>query len=167
MRSWRKQGEPRISRAWSSGVEQMKQNITAHGHEKVLGTHPTTIEITKESELSETGDCIIGVSSSHACADLNSEIKTAIQSGQKIQVKLKVGEIEEIVTGHGSSELTLSHAHDIVIRKSEFKCPRTLMINADKAACDLKPELIEKLKKRTSKLNFTIEVLEESISTHS
>jgi len=34
-----------------------------------------------------------------------------------------------------------------------------LMINADKAAADLKPELIERLKKPTSKLNFTIEVV--------
>ena len=138
----------------------MKQNITAHGHEKVLGTHSTTIEITKDAELSEAGDCIIGVSASHACADLNPEIKGAIKSGKKIQVKLKVGEVEDVVIGCGSPELTLSHAHDIVIRKSDFKCSRTIIINADKAACDLKKELIEKLKNGASELNFTIAVLD-------
>jgi len=139
----------------------MKQNITAHGHEKVLGTHPTTIEITKEAELTEAGNCIIGVSASHACVDLNPEIKTAIQSGKKIKVTLKIGDLEDTVTGYGAPELTLTHANDIVIRTSEFTCSRTLMINADKAAADLKPELIERLKKPTSKLNFTIDISDE------
>jgi len=139
----------------------MKQNITAHGHEKVRGTHPTTIEITKDTELSEAGNCIIGVSASHACVDLDPEIKEAIKAGKKIRVVLKVGEVEDVVTGYGSPELSLSHTSDIVIRKSDFKCSRTLMINADKAACDLKRDLIEKLKKPSSKLNFTIDVLDQ------
>jgi hypothetical protein len=34
----------------------------------------------------------------------------------------------------------------MVSRKSDFKCSRTLMINADKAAIDLKTELINDLK---------------------
>jgi|TARA_Y100000310_G_scaffold345596_1_gene467039 hypothetical protein len=137
----------------------MKQNITAHGHANVLSTHSTTIEITKETELTSAGDCIIAIGASASCADLNIELRKAIQEGKKIKVTLKVGETEDVVTGFGNPELTLKHTHDIVIRKSDFKCSRTLMINSDKAACDLKPELIEKLKKPTSKLNFTIEVL--------
>jgi len=139
----------------------MKQNITACGHPNVLSTHTTTIEITKHSELTTTGDCIIGVNASHACVELNPEIKTAIKSGKKIKVTLKIGDMEDVVTGYGAPELTLTHANDIVIRKSTFSCSRTLMINADKAACDLKPELIERLKKPTTKLNFTIEVLDQ------
>ena len=138
----------------------MKQNITAQGHENVLAIHPTTIELTKESDLTLAGDCIIAVGASASCADLNIDIRNAIQSGKRIKVSLKAGEVEDVVYGVGSPELTLKHTQDIVIRKSEFMCSRTLMINADKAACDLKPELIEKLKKPTTKLNFTIEILD-------
>jgi hypothetical protein len=138
----------------------MKQNITAHGHANVLATHSTTIEITKETELTPAGDCIIAVGASSVCSDLNIEIRKAITEGKRIKVTLKAGEVEDVVTGFGSPELTLKHEEAIVIRKSDFKCSRTLMINADKAACDLKRELIEKLKKPTTKLNFTIEVLE-------
>ena len=104
----------------------MKQTITATGHENVLAEHGTTIEITKHPDLTVMGDCIIGVKASHGCADLNPELKDLIQSGKKIQVTLKVGEIEDVVIGEGHALLTLTHPDDIVIRKSDFKCQRTL-----------------------------------------
>ena len=53
----------------------MKQNITAHGHQNILSTYSTTIEITKESELTAAGDCIIAVGASAACSDLNIELR--------------------------------------------------------------------------------------------
>ncbi|MFH1450817.1 MAG: DUF371 domain-containing protein [archaeon] len=138
----------------------MKQVITAHGHENVLGEHSTTIEITKHADLSVMGDCIIGVKASHGCADLNPELKDLIQSGKKVKVTLKAGGVQDAVTGIGSKFLTLSHPDDIVIRKSDFTCSRTLMIKADKAACDLKEELIKKLEDPKTKLEFIIETLE-------
>ena len=35
--------------------------IHCHGHTNVLGRHKSTFEITKETELSKNGDCIIAV----------------------------------------------------------------------------------------------------------
>ena len=62
------------------------------------------------------------------------------------------------IKGYGHPELTLDHPTDIVCRKSEFKCSRTLMIKADKAAIDLKKELIEDLKKgKDLKIEITVE----------
>ncbi len=52
---------------------------------------------------------------------------------------------DEIV-GFGHDDLTLPHPTDIVCRTSDYVCPRTLMINADKAARDLDLDLIEDLK---------------------
>ena len=52
---------------------------------------------------------------------------------------------DEIV-GFGHENLTLTHPTDIVCRTSDYVCPRTLMINADKAARDLDSDLIEDLK---------------------
>ena len=48
--------------------------------------------------------------------------------------------------GFGHENLTLTHPTDIVCRTSDYVCPRTLMINADKAARDLDSDLIEDLK---------------------
>lgn len=136
----------------------MRENITALGHENVLSTHPTTIEITKDPNLTKNGDCIIGVSASKACADLSEEVKQKIKQGRKFTIILRVGDISERIEGYGSPELTLEHEHDIVIRTSEFIDKRTIMVKADKASIDLKPELVKKLKNPTIRLNFTIEV---------
>jgi len=133
-------------------------NITAKGHENVTGKHEKTIEITKEPTLTKQGDCIIGVSATKACVDLPISLKQKIQTGAKIKVTLKCGLVTDTVTGYGDPELSLTHTKDIVLRKSIFKCSRTLMIKADKACSDLKPELIKKLQKPSSKLNFRIEV---------
>ena len=48
--------------------------------------------------------------------------------------------------GYGQPDLTLKHPTDMVCRKSNYRCSRTLMVKADKAACDLKKELIDDLK---------------------
>ncbi|HIP58595.1 MAG TPA: DUF371 domain-containing protein, partial [Archaeoglobus profundus] len=38
----------------------MKEVITAWGHPNITAKHRTTLEITKDEELSIRGDCIIG-----------------------------------------------------------------------------------------------------------
>jgi len=40
----------------------MKIEIPFKGHKNILSLHKKTIEITKESELTINGDCIIGTS---------------------------------------------------------------------------------------------------------
>ena len=52
----------------------------------------------------------------------------------------------DIIIGWGHEDLTLTHPTDIVIRKSDYTCPRTLMIKANKAARDLEGKLIDDLK---------------------
>ena len=49
----------------------------AFGHENVLCTHNTTIEITTENYLTEKGDCIMCINSTKACVDLNPELKSS------------------------------------------------------------------------------------------
>ena len=48
----------------------MKIEIPFNGHENILSLHKKTIEITKDSQLTVNGDCIIGVGSNLACIDL-------------------------------------------------------------------------------------------------
>ena len=75
------------------------------------------------------------------------EISNAIKEDNKlITLRLETENAVDEIKGYGHHELTLDHPTDMVSRKSDFKCSRTLMINADKAAFDLKKELINDLK---------------------
>ena len=121
--------------------------VLACGHENVRATHRTTLEITKEPHLSAEGTCIIAVSANKALADLSSEFRNLMrQSNAELTVLLEAGKTVDLLNARGSSRLTLSHPTDIVIRKSDYSCDRTLAIKADKAACDLSRDLLAKLK---------------------
>jgi hypothetical protein len=121
--------------------------VLACGHENVRATHRTTLEITKEPHLSAEGTCIIAVSANKALADLSSEFRNLMrQSNAELTVLLEAGKTVDLLNARGSSRLTLSHPTDMVIRKSDYFCDRTLAIKADKAACDLSRDLLAKLK---------------------
>ena len=121
--------------------------IYSKGHENVTSHHKSTFEITKDPEIGPTADCIIGVDMDKTMLNFPQEFKDKIaDSNTRIIVELKTENGHDEITGFGHEDLTLTHPTDIVIRKSDFTCPRTLMINADKAARDLDEKLIEDLK---------------------
>lgn len=123
----------------------MKFEIEFTGHENIRSNHQRTLEITKESHLTPRGDCIIGVNAKSSCADLPEELKNKLKNpDSKVNFSIKVGDEEFVMEGKGHHDLILSHAEDIVIRKSDFICPRTLAINCDKAS-DLLPRSMVKL----------------------
>ena len=70
--------------------------------------------------------------------DLPNEIFKAIKTDKTPIIRLETENAFDEVKGYGNPELTLDHPTDMVSKKSDFKCSRTIMINADKAACDLK-----------------------------
>jgi len=135
----------------------MRFEIQFSGHKNIRSNHQKTIEITKESHLTPSGDCIIGVNASASCADLPDSIKKKLQNpNSKVNFSIKVGSHEFIVEGRGHEDLTLTHHEDIVIRKSNFVCPRTLAVKCDKAS-DLMPrEMITLLQNPNTRGTFTI-----------
>ena len=123
----------------------MKFEIEFTGHENIRSNHQRTLEITKESHLTPRGDCIIGVNAKSSCADLPEELKNKLKNpDSKVNFSIKVGDEEFVMEGKGHPDLILSHTEDIVIRKSDFVCPRTLAIKCDKAS-DLLPRSMVKL----------------------
>ena len=97
----------------------MKFEIEFSGHKNIRSNHKKTIEITKESNLTLHGDCIIGVDATSSCADLPQEIKDKLKiPGTKITFSIRVGEHEFVLYGKGHPDLILSHSKDIVIRKN-------------------------------------------------
>ena len=137
----------------------MKYEIEFFGHENIRSNHKKTIEITKESHLTPRGDCIIGVNANSSCADLPEELKNKLKNSEtNVHFLIKVGNDEFVIEGKGHSDLTLTHDEDIVLRKSDFTCPRTLSVKCDKAS-DLVPrEMISKLQNPKTKGIFVITV---------
>jgi len=131
--------------------------ISAYGHPNIRATHKSTLEITKEKNLTPRGDCIIAVKADKGLYELSNEFKKIVRKeGSKIKLIIEVEGLKEEIIGFGSSKLTLSHPTDIVCRKSSYICSRTLMIKANKASIDLNREIIKKLKKPDTPVKITL-----------
>ena len=124
----------------------MNFKIKAKGHENVLSLHKSTFEITKDNDLSLSGDCIIGLDIDKSMEDFPEEFKEKLANEDtKVIVELKTPNASDTIEGYGHHDLTLSHPTDMVCRKSTFVCSRTLMIKSNKAAIDLNRDLIKDL----------------------
>lgn len=135
--------------------------IKAYGHANVRSEHKTTLEITKESHLTPHGDCIVAVGADKGIFELPEEFKEKARDPEaKIQVILRANGMEEKIRGMGHPQLTFTHTTDFVIRKSDFICPRTLMIKADKSSYDLDRDFIRLLQDQTRELIMDIRILE-------
>jgi hypothetical protein len=133
--------------------------ILGYGHKNIQATHKTTFEITKEAQLSRRGDCIIAVSANKTMTDFSSEFKENLRKEKaKIMILIEAGDAAEVVNAFGSPRLILTHRTDMVVRKSNYICNRTLVIQADKAACDLSRKLAEKLRNPKQKVKITLTV---------
>jgi hypothetical protein len=138
-------------------AKETRENMSVAGHENIKAIHPSTLMFTREKQLSKTGDCIIGVAADKAVADLNPTFKDKLKRpNAKLTIIIEAGGLTEQINAFGSPKLILTHPTDMVIRKSDYICNRTLAIRADKSANDLPRELVEKLKNPRQKVNITL-----------
>jgi len=120
--------------------------IHCRGHPLVSGNHPTTFEVTIESHLTSTGNCIIGIAADKGCAGLSEEFKNVLaHDDARLLTRLACGDAKAEIHSRGSSQFTLDHPTDMVWRKSPFVCGRTIGILSDQVAATLPDELIENL----------------------
>jgi hypothetical protein len=135
----------------------VRYEIKFSGHENIRSNHPKTIEITKESSLTPRGDCIVGVSATSSCNDLPQEIKDKLRDpGSKVTFSISVNTHHFTIVGSGHPDLILTHKEDIVLRKSDFICPRTIAIKCDKASDLLPREMVSLLQNPKTQGTFTI-----------
>jgi hypothetical protein len=122
--------------------------VRAAGHPNVSSTHKTTLEFTCESHLTERGDCIFAVCADKTMGELSDEFRESLRSDDVVlTLVIECNGVSDTVTARGHPDLILNHPTDFVVRKSSFICPRTLAVESDKAACDLKRELVVELQK--------------------
>ena len=133
--------------------------LEAFGHKNVLCSHPTTIEITKDTHLSKRGNCILGIKASKACFDLNDVLRNQIRKGKRIQVTIYFnGKKEDSFYGYGHENLKLLDKNDMVFRKSNYTCDRTILVDCNKSSSDLNKDLIKKLQEKDSLFHLIFEI---------
>ena len=123
------------------------EEIQFYGHKNIRSLHARTIEITKDSHLTLRGDCIIGVNANKSSSDLTSDMKNKIKSDDSfIEIELIVEPFKFKFHGFGNNNLLLTHDHDIVFRKSNFICNRTLCVNCNLSALHIPRKMIDLLR---------------------
>jgi hypothetical protein len=141
--------------------KQVGETIIASGHSNITATHLSTLMFTKDTHLSENGDCVVAIAADKALADLSTEFKEKLRKpNAKLTITIETDDLKEKITASGSPRLVLTHLTEMVVRKSDYISDRTLAIHADKAANDLSRPFIEKLKnpKQQVKLTLFVEV---------
>ncbi len=132
--------------------------IHCRGHKNVLGLHKSTFEITKETELSPNGDCIIAVGADKGAIDLSPEFRQAVADDSAVlRTTLTSGELSVTILSQGASGITLTHPTDMVWRRSTFVCPRTIAVYSDHTASLLPRELVAALQ-RGAELTVTLTI---------
>ena len=133
----------------------MKYEFCAYGHPNILAKHKTTLEFTKDSELTLNGDCIVGVKSDFDLEKLKDFIKKSKNKIITITIEItKNRKIKETIFAEINNNF--NDSHELVIRKTDFVSNRTFAVNADKAAFELDRNLISFLKEKTSKISVII-----------
>jgi uncharacterized protein len=134
-----------------------QDEVTFYGHPNIQSLHAKTIEITKDEHLTPRGDCIIGVKANKACADLDESFKHRLKSNSAIvRIEIMVGDESFLIIGRGDERLSMLNAHDIVIRRTNFVCPRTMSVLCDKASSDMPRKLVKMLQDQKTKGIFRI-----------
>ena len=135
----------------------MIYKFNAYGHPNILGTHKTTLEFTKDEELSLNGDCIVGVKADFELTKLKKFI--ARLKNKKITLTIetisKSKKIQETIFAEINPNFNSDK--ELVIRKTDFVSERTFAIKANKAAFDLNRDLIISLKDKNSKISVILE----------
>jgi hypothetical protein len=128
----------------------MKYQFHACGHPNIRGTHKTTLEFTKDKEVSLKGDCIIGVRADFELQKLKEFMKKA----DKVKIIIEAGgirdEIDAVINPNFNSD------REMVIRKGNFASERTFGVNADKGAFELDNKIINKLKDKNSCMRISL-----------
>lgn len=124
-----------------------KEIITCYGHENVRAEHRSTFEITKEENLTKAGTCIIGINADKGAADLEENFKKILSDDRSIlNTTLIIENINFSILSCGSSKMAFTHSTDLVWRRSNFVCSRTIGIYSDFSAVSIPRNIIDLLK---------------------
>ncbi len=123
--------------------------VTAYGHPNLLAKHPISIEITRDADLSDRGDCIVGVR-----AEFDPQEIARLLDFRRLRVTLRAGDVEDGFTCGVNGEF--GSETELVFRKSAFRSERTLGTHASKSASQLSRRLVERLRDPAQRLEVVL-----------
>lgn len=138
----------------------MEYSFNCYGHENITARHKTTLEFTKDRDLSLKGDCIMGVKADFSLPQLKNFIKSI--DNNKITIIIEtmnnINKNNNKIIEKINAEINpgFNSDKDIVIRKSDFRDERTLAVKADKAAYELSRELIKNIIGNKQKISILL-----------
>jgi uncharacterized protein len=137
----------------------VQDEVTFWGHPNVQSLHGKTIEITKDDHLTLRGDCIIGVRANKACSDLDETLRRRLCSNDsEVKIEIMVCSESIVIKGKGDERFTLQNPHDIVIRKTNFVCPRTVSVKCNRSSSEVPRKMVRILQNKDTKGIFRITV---------
>lgn len=136
-----------------------RDRIAFRGHPLVSALHPTTIEITTDDHLTRKGDCIVGIYADKGCAQLTEAVRAGIRrKSSQVTLRFVAGSETFVVKARGDPRLTLTHPHDVVVRKSDFVSDRTIAVGASAAARDIPRSMVALLRSPDTTAYMEVEV---------
>ncbi len=139
-------------------VNPTKEFVTVYGSPAITATNKTAFGFIKSKEIRTDKDSIVGVKADKCCKDLNPEFKRSLAGRKKVQITVEADGVTDVISAYGSPALRLDSENAIFVRKDDKIDGRTAAILADRAASDLKKELIEKLKNPKTRALITLEI---------
>lgn len=139
-------------------VDIHRELVRFHGHPEVRATHRNTIEFTRNDLLTPRGDCIVGVRAERALAGLSEEFKQALRATVRITFIIEIDGASFSFRAMGDPRLKLASPTDMVIRKSDYICERTLAIKSEAAAIDIPRAMITLLRNGDAEGKLRMEV---------
>jgi hypothetical protein len=120
----------------------MSYTFTITGHPNIRATHVKTLEFTKDYDLSERGDCIVGINANFVLQELKKFKKKARVT---ISVKLDSGEMISDEFKFSVNQ-NFNSNYELVLRKSIFNSNRTFGFFLNKGANRLDRRIVDQLK---------------------
>jgi len=99
------------------------------------------------------------VKADKACSDIQADIKQKLRTNNAyIEFELIVEPYAISIWGLGNSQLRLDHKYDIVMRKSNYICGRTICLKSSSAAIDIPRKIVDLLRDPEKKASIRIMV---------
>ncbi|WP_257596650.1 16S rRNA (cytidine(1402)-2'-O)-methyltransferase [Parerythrobacter lacustris] len=121
--------------------------MRAQGHTNIKATHKRTFELVPESDLTESGTCIVGVST--LC-----DREALLRLRGQVRIELACGGCHDVV--HARINPFYIASDPLIIRTNPQAQHRSLCIDADKGSASLDRRLVAALRSPDAQLDITI-----------
>lgn len=126
----------------------------AYGHPNLLATHVKTLEFTKDDELTERGDCIVGIKADFDLVKLKEFTKKA-----KLIITIQDPKSDEQLSSEFKFKINPNYSseNELVIRKSFFNSERTFGFNLNRGSNHLDRKIVELLQDPKNHADVTVQ----------